>query len=243
MSSMPPIIIIPAYQPDEELEKVLAALSAQTPAHKIILINDGSTGASIETFARIAKAYPQVDILQHAVNRGKGQALKTGFAHFLEHYAGASAGVITADADGQHASADILGLAGELTAHPEDLCLGCRVWSGNVPPQRKLGNLLTVSLFHLLTGVRVSDTQTGLRGIPADFMRELLQSNETGYDFELDMLIRATTRKTRIRELPIQTIYQANNKGSHFHYIRDPLKIYSVLLRFWLRSLFKSHRA
>lgn len=236
---MKPIILIPAYQPDDELIKVIAGLAGSSPDHKIILVNDGSTGAAAGIFERIAKGYPQVDILTHVANRGKGQALKTGFSHFLYHYADASPGAVTADADGQHAAADILRLSDELEAHPDHLVLGCRVWGRDVPPQRKFGNTLTISIFHRLTGVRVSDTQTGLRGIPKTFMSELLESKESGYDFELDMLIRTATRKMPILEIPIQTIYQQNNRGSHFNYIRDPLKIYFVLLRFSLASLLK----
>lgn len=236
---MKPAIIIPAYQPGEELLQTIAALASQAPEDKIIVVNDGSTGAARGVFEDIERLYPQVDGLEHGVNQGKGQALKTGFSHFLSRYAAGSPGAVTADADGQHAAQDILRISNELEAHPDSLILGCRTWEKNVPLQRKLGNNLTISIFHWLTGVRVSDTQTGLRGIPTDFMRELMNSKETGYDFELDMLIRATTRKLQINEIPIQTIYQENNRGSHFNYIRDPLKIYYVLLRFSLASIFR----
>jgi putative flippase GtrA len=83
----------------------------------------------------------------------------------------------------------------------------------------------------------LKDTQTGLRGIPAIFLSELLHSTETGYDFELDMLIRVAKKGYTFYEVPIQTIYMENNQGSHFNYLRDSFKIYFVFLRFSILSL------
>jgi hypothetical protein len=88
-----------------------------------------------------------------------------------------------------------------------------------------------------VTGKRLTDTQSGLRGIPINFLQELMHSSESGYDFELDMLLRATNNHRAIIEVPIKTIYIFQNTNSHFKVMRDSLKIYFVFLRFSIRSL------
>jgi glycosyltransferase involved in cell wall biosynthesis len=231
-----PIIIIPAYQPTHQLINLIEELTID-PEQKIIIVDDGSTSEYQKYFDEVANLSNTVEILRHAVNLGKGQALKTGFNHFLVHYAKDSPGVVTADADGQHVKDDILRVSQALQTHPQALYLGSRVLNGQIPFRRLFGNKLTIQVFKLVTGLALKDTQTGLRGIPTSFLPELLHSTETGYDFELDMLIRIARKGYRFYEIPIQTIYMANNQGSHFNYFRDSFKIYFVFLRFSILSL------
>lgn len=233
---MKPIIIIPAYQPTHQLIKLIEDLTIDSD-QKIIVIDDGSTSEHQKTFDMISTHFNTVEILRHAVNLGKGQALKTGFNHFLVHYANDFPGVVTADADGQHVRDDILRVSQALQTHPQALCLGSRILTGHVPFRRLFGNKLTIQVFKLVTGITLKDTQTGLRGIPTNFISELLHSTETGYDFELDMLIRIAKKGYTFYEIPIQTIYMENNQGSHFNYLRDSFKIYFVFLRFSILSL------
>jgi glycosyltransferase involved in cell wall biosynthesis len=233
---MKPIIIIPAYQPGQELVKLIEELVFD-PQQKIIVVDDGSTGRSRDIFDHLSRHSKQVEILHHAVNLGKGQALKTAFNHFLVRYATDHPGVVTADADGQHVTEDILQVCSALEKHPQAICLGSRILDADVPFKRRVGNKLTIQIFKLVTGVRLMDTQTGLRGIPTAFLSELLHSAETGYDFELDMLIRAARQGFQFLEIPIQTIYMEGNRGSHFNYFRDSFKIYFVFLRFSMLSL------
>jgi len=233
---MKPIIIIPAYQPGHQLINLIGELVSD-PEQKIIVIDDGSTSETQKVFDIISTNFSNVEILRHAINLGKGQALKTGFNHFLVHYAKEFPGVITADADGQHVKDDILRVSEALQTTPQALCLGSRILDGQVPFRRLFGNKLTIQIFKLLTGVPLKDTQTGLRGIPTSFLSELLHSTETGYDFELDMLIRAAKKGYSFYEIPIQTIYMAENQGTHFNYLRDSFKIYFVFLRFSMLSL------
>lgn len=230
-----PVIIIPAYQPDEDLVKLVGELT-QDHEQMILIVDDGSTGASRELIDSIDTHAGQVKIIHHPVNLGKGQALKTGFNSFLAAYGDDCVGVVTADADGQHGITDILRVASTLQDHPQALCLGIRKFEENTPLQRSIGNRLTILVFKLITGVRVMDTQTGLRGIPTEFLPDLLHLTESGYDFELDMLILAAKSKYQFIEIPIQTIYHPQNKGSHYKYLRDSLKIYSVFIRSALSS-------
>jgi putative flippase GtrA len=170
-------------------------------------------------------------VLQHAINQGKGAALKTGINHVLCNLP-ECAGIVTADADGQHDPADILKVARRLLELPDEVVLGAREFGRDVPLRSRIGNALTRSVLRLVLGRRLSDTQTGLRGIPAKLLPRLLEIPSSGYDFELDMLIAAKHHGYRIAEAPIRTIYLEGNRASHFNPLRDSMRIYFVLLRF-----------
>jgi glycosyltransferase involved in cell wall biosynthesis len=226
------VVIIPAFKPDEGLLKLSEQLLDSS--QNIIVINDGS-GVNYEY---IFKKLEQkgITVLKHAVNLGKGTALKTAFNYVLTQYPNAS-GVITADADGQHHPEDILKIANKLNNDPKTLWLGARIFDGKVPLRSRFGNVMTRMVYRLFVAQNLQDTQTGLRGIPLPFLRCLLKSNTNGYDFELDMLIMAAKRKINISEMNIRTIYEDNNKSSHFNPIKDSLKIYFVFFRFLFFSL------
>lgn len=221
------VIVIPAYQPAAKLVEVIEALNADGRA--IVVVDDGSSGDCAAIFSRVA-SLPHVTVLTHAVNLGKGQALKTAFNHFLLNM-GASVGVVTADADGQHLPEDIRKVAERLERGDETLILGSRAFSGTVPLRSRFGNTMTRGVFKLLVGRALTDTQTGLRGIPRQFLTELLQVETGRYEFELEMLIRAHQRRLPIEEVTIATVYGAFAK-SHFNPLRDSLRIYFVFLRF-----------
>ena len=227
---MYPVIVIPAYQPDSKLITLIEALSMHNDL-KIIVVNDGSSIPCYEIFDKLKK-FPHVKVIDHAVNLGKGQALKTAFNYFLTHFDSQFAGVITADADGQHLPEDIIKLAHEFSLRPNTLYLGARAFDTDVPWKSRFGNGLTKFVFKLLIGQSLRDTQTGLRAIPRSFLNQLLRTTSNGYEFELDMLIKATKQQLPIKEVIIKTVYTDNNKGSHFNPIIDSLKIYFVFLRF-----------
>ena len=223
------VIVIPAHAPPAKLVELVQDLSRDNRA--VVIVNDGSSSQYREVFAQ-ASAFPNVTVLSHAVNRGKGQALKTAFEHVLLTTASDAVGAVTADADGQHLAGDIRRIAERLedTARPAALILGSRAFQGEVPLRSRFGNLLTRKVFAMVIGRALIDTQTGLRGIPRSFLPELTELEANRYEFELEMLIRAT-RRMPIEELNIATVYGAFAK-SHFHPLRDSLLIYSVFLRF-----------
>jgi glycosyltransferase involved in cell wall biosynthesis len=224
------VIIIPAYEPTTKLVEVVADLSGD--GRTIIVVDDGSSPPCREVFAEVA-ALPNVFMLAHAVNLGKGQALKTAFNHVLLNTPADAVGVVTADADGQHLAEDIRRIAVTLEsgAGERPLVLGCRTFSESVPLRNRTGNVLTRGVFKLLIGRAISDTQTGLRGIPRSFLGELMQVEAGRYEFELEMLVRAAARRMPIQEVPIATVYGTFAK-SHFNPLRDSLRIYFVFLRF-----------
>ena len=222
-------VLIPAYRPSGGLVDLIRSLHEQA-APAIVIVDDGSGPEFRDVFARAAE-FPKVQVLRHAVNLGKGAALKTAFNYVLCAFPNLT-GVVTADADGQHHPEDIQRVADALKAQPDSLILGSRSFDRDVPLRSKFGNVATRGIMHALLGQKLTDTQTGLRGIPAGFLHKLLRHEATGYEFELEMLIAAHELSIPIVEVPIRTIYEAGNKSSHFNPIIDSMKIYFVLLRF-----------
>jgi glycosyltransferase involved in cell wall biosynthesis len=227
-------IVIPAYRPTASLVDVVRALSAGA-APPIVVVDDGS-GPEYQAVFRQTAEFPNVQLLLHPVNRGKGAALKTGIDFAFRTFPDL-AGVVTADADGQHHADDIERIANTLMAHPDSLVLGSRVFNGDVPLRSRIGNVVTRTVMHVLLGQKLRDTQTGLRGIPAKLLPQLGRIESAGYEFELEMLIAAHHLGIPVIEEPIRTIYEPGNRSSHFNPIVDSMKIYFVLLRFGSVSL------
>lgn len=231
-------IIIPSYEPDEKLLSLLKRLR-ETGFKNIVVVDDGS-GAEYAHFFKEAEDVYECSVLHHAVNQGKGRALKTAFNYCLREFKDMP-GAVTADSDGQHSPECILLCADTLIAHSEALILGCRSFEEeDVPARSEFGNKCTRVVMKYLTGITVSDTQTGLRGIPAAFMEQLLQVKGERFEFETNMLLETKSRKIPIVEVPIQTIYIEENKTSHFNPIKDSIKIYMIFGKFLFSSLSSS---
>lgn len=231
------VVLIPAYNPDQSLLEVVRQVAAAGFA-EVVVVDDGSEDDCLAVFDQVERE-PQVTLLRHAVNQGKGAALKFGFNHILNRKKGNSdfLGVVTADADGQHLAADIVKVAQGLRDNPQSLVLGVRTFRGEIPLRSRLGNEITKVVFRALVGVAVIDTQTGLRGIPRALMPTLLRIKANRYEFELDMLVKAAEGKRGIVQVPIETVYLEGNASSHFNPLLDSAKIYLVFLRFITSSL------
>ena len=227
--------LIPAYNPDRLLVGLVQEMQRSGRLAEIIVVNDGSGEECRPIFTRLA-AIPGVTVLHHAVNLGKGAALKTGLNHFCFAMPQGS-GVVTADADGQHLPADVLRVAARLEETGDRLVLGSREFAGGVPLRSRLGNACTKYAFWGLIGKKLEDTQSGLRGIPQALARQLLRAKNSGYEFELDMLVHCRRTGVPIEACPIATVYLDENRSSHFHPLFDSLRIYYVLLRFIAASL------
>jgi putative flippase GtrA len=230
-----PVIVIPAYQPSRGLPHLVRELAESDAFTAILVVNDGSSPECSPIFDELRRI-PQADVLDHVVNLGKGAALKTGL-NFAACKFPESIGIVTADADGQHTVPDIIATAAGLAANPRALVLGVRQFDGEVPLRSKFGNVLTRSIMRAVTGQNLDDTQTGLRGIPMNFVPELLRTKATGYDFELDMLVQCKYSSRRIAQVPISTVYLDQNRSSHFNPLLDSMRIYFVFVRFAAVSL------
>ena len=226
-------VVIPAYQPGAQFPKLVRDLLALGMT-RILVVDDGSGPVYAPLFDEVA-GLGGVRVLRHAVNLSKGIALKTGFnAALCED---PEALVVTADADGQHHPGDVLAVARKLVERPGDLVLGVRGFDGDVPFRSRVGNGITRVVMRAVAGQRISDTQTGLRGIPASLLPDLLRTTSRGYEFELDMLLMCRQMGVAIAEVPIRTIYERGNASSHFHPLLDSMRIYFLLLRFAAISL------
>lgn len=227
-------ILIPAYKPDNLLIVLIEKL-IEKGITEIIVVDDGS-GPDHEKIFDSVRNNKYCRLCSHAVNLGKGRAIKTGLNYAIANFPDL-AGVVTADADGQHLPEDILKVKNKLIEFPRNLILGCRVFDKTTPLKSKLGNEITKKVFHLLTGVKASDTQTGLRGIPSRYILECLKLSGERYEYEINMLVSCGRNKISIVEVPIATVYIDQNRSSHFNPVLDSIKIYFVLFRFVLSSL------
>ncbi len=225
------IVLIPAYNPGIELITLLEGLAvANLP---VVVVDDGSGPACADIMDRVRQCHATV--LRHKTNLGKGAALKTGMEYIIERHADRT-GIVCADADGQHAVNDILNIGCALESTPHALVIGTREFRADIPWRSRIGNLLTRRIFNLLTGLKLSDTQSGLRGIPMGQVREYLEIRTRRYEFELEQLIRARQYGHPVRQVPIDTIYVDSNKSSHFKPFMDSVRIYFVLFRFGFSS-------
>ncbi len=227
-------LIIPAYEPDEALVKLIEDLT-EYGLYNIIVVDDGSGDKYKHIFDRVS-AISSCTLLTHEVNKGKGRALKNAFAWVLDNLPDVK-GVVTADSDGQHTPEDIYACMEALVSNPDALILGVRRFdTGDVPAKSLAGNRITSFVFRLFMGLKISDTQTGLRGIGRDFMKTLLDVDGERYEFETNMLIETKRYGVPIVEVPIRTVYIADNSGSHFRPVRDSIRIYYLILKYTLSS-------
>lgn len=225
------MVLIPAYQPDEKLVRVVSSLRETNIF--VTVVDDGSGVDYAQIFKQVSVAGAHV--LYHSDNKGKGAALKTGIA-YLEKQQNVK-GIVTADADGQHTPGDISLLIETMKKHPDVLVIGVRSFKGDVPARSRFGNTLTRGIFRLATGLKVTDTQTGLRGLPKKIFPELLALAGNRYEYEMSMLLNMERWHVDYIEVPIETVYLEGNKSSHFHPLRDSWLIYGRILKFIMSSL------
>jgi glycosyltransferase involved in cell wall biosynthesis len=229
------VVLIPAFNPNNKLVMLVNEL-IKRGIENIIVVDDGSKNQCKDIFQSI-KVFNQCTVLKHANNLGKGRALKTGFNYFLNHYIG-FIGIITVDADGQHKCEDIIKVAQALAEHQDSLILGTRNFNDKkVPFRSRFGNKITARIFSFFSGINISDTQTGLRGIPCKHVSSMLKTRGERFEYEMNMLMECSQKKVGIRDIAIDTIYIEDNKSSHFNPFLDSVKIYLVFLKFIVSSL------
>lgn len=220
-------VLIPAYQPDNRMVELIENLSFKT-----VVVDDGSGERFDDVFAAAQNA--GAEVIRYLPNKGKGEAIKTGLRAIKEKQD--AEGVITADADGQHTAEDISRLADAMREHPDTFVIGGRDFS-QMPPRSRTGNTLTRFFFRLATGLHISDTQTGLRGMPACLFDRLIEAPGSRYEYEINVLIALKDWDAQYLEIPISTIYIGKNESSHFHPFHDGLRVFSRVIRYALASL------
>ena len=223
-------IVLPSLDPDAKFKAVVDGLIANG-FEKIVIVDDGSAQKNQKWFSD-AETNHQCTILHHEVNKGKGRALKTAFGYILEHMPEVQ-GAITIDGDGQHLVEDILACGNLMLKNPEKVILGCRDFNlPNVPPRSVVGNKFTSKMFRLVFGIVLSDTQTGLRAIPARYFKHFCEISGERFEYETNMLLQMKRDGIEFIEQPIATVYDEMDYSSHYNAVKDSWKVGKVMLRF-----------
>ncbi|WP_061515019.1 glycosyltransferase [Leuconostoc mesenteroides] len=227
-------IVIPSLEPDIRLIDLLCQLRKHTN-EKIIVVNDGS-GKEYNSIFKQTKENFNCVVLQHQQNFGKGRAIKTALEYVI-HKVPNAIGIITIDSDGQHTVNDMNKCIEAFQKAPDKLVLGTRSFNKKVPLRSKLGNVLTSKITSTVSGIRVNDTQTGLRVIPKKYFIPLLSIEGDRFEFEMSMILDTKKYVIDIVQVPIETVYLDNNKSSHFRVLQDSMSIYAVFIKYCIVSL------
>ncbi len=225
-------LLIPIYQPGEKVLPFLKQFKGDEFA-AFLIVNDGSEESFDPVFDSIAKETP-FEVIGYRGNKGKGNALKEGMKHLLAAHPDLDF-ILTADSDGQHAYEDILRVENECMSHPDALILGVRDFS-QMPKKSKSGNTWMRRYFRFATGVDCLDTQTGLRAIPKNLYPLSLDTYGSRFEYESNFLM-AAVKETSLHQITIQTIYEDNNKGTHFRPFIDSCRIMHAPISYVITGL------
>lgn len=222
------IILIPAYNPDSKLIKLLRDINGK---YETIIVNDGSDKVYNGIFNE-AKKYAYV--ITYNKNQGKGYALKTGFNYIEDTYK--KYVVATVDADGQHTIIDAIKLCDYAKDNPDTLVIGKRNINSKMPLKSRLGNKVTRKILNKFAKTNIYDTQSGLRAFSNKLMDYMQKTPGNGYEYEINVLLNLNNNKINYHEIDISTIYFNHNKKSHFKVVRDSYKIYREIIKWKIKK-------
>jgi len=217
MTNLKILALIPAYNEEIAIQAVVRETMKYLPA---LVSDDGSTDATVE-LSRESGAM----IVQNENNLGKGAALRNGFRHALEN--GYQA-VLILDADGQHDPNEIPLFLESYRQNKNNLIIGMRDFT-QMPFTRRLANSLGSVLVNRLTREPIPDNQSGYRLIDAKLMNLLLDSQEMGFEFEVEMIFACLYAGLSIDWVPIKTIYA--NEESHISPLSHINNYFRILRR------------
>ena len=223
-------VLLHVYNPDEKFLHLVEELNKR--GFKVVAVNDGSKERCDEYFRR-AEAF--ADVIGYKENKGKGFALKRGFEYIGNNLADEVDYIVTADSDGQHAIEDIERVA-KLTRKTDGIVLGMRDLSEKIPIKSRIGNDMSKVIYTIVTGVFLRDNQSGLRGFPVRLCMWLQDIPGNKYEFELNVLATAHKEGMKVTGIDIKTIYENNNKNTHFRPIKDTVRIQKSLWSYGLIS-------
>lgn len=228
-------IVLPSLNPDKKFAGVVDGL-LESGFEKIVIVDDGSDEAHQCWFEQ-AQRHSQCTVLHHGVNRGKGRALKTAFEYVLKELPEVE-GVITIDGDGQHLTKDIIACGELMLREKNKVVMGCRNFDlPGIPARSVAGNKTTARLFRICYGIKLSDTQTGLRAIPAECLERFCGIEGERFEYETNMLLHMKRMGIGFVEQPIETVYEDNNSCSHYDSVKDSWRIFKIMFKFLLSSI------
>lgn len=213
-------VLIPTFNNAGTIATVVKNVLAYTG--QVIVVNDGSTDNTLA----LLEPFKEIKIVTYAVNQGKGYALRRGFE---EAVASGYEYAITIDSDGQHYADDLPRFLEKLEAHPRAIIIGARnMDQASVPGKSSFGNKFSSFWFHVETGIRRNDTQSGYRLYPVKALQHLRFFTKK-YEFEIEVIVRAAWSGLEVIEVPVKVFYPEKEKRvSHFRPFRDFSRI-SVL--------------
>jgi len=221
-------IVIPAFNAAATVGAVVAKAKEAAPESPIIVVDDGSSDATAQVSQEAGAL-----VLRHHANRGKGEALRRGWAKAVQLACDA---VITLDADGQHDPADLPRFVEHADRTQADIVVGTRRFDPRrMPLDRVLSNTLTSLIVSWRGGQRIPDSQCGYRLIRSR-VTEDIDLTTRGFEAESELLIKAGRKGYKISSIPIETIYR--DQGSAIRHIRDTVRFTRLILRsfFWSRQ-------
>lgn len=231
---MDAVIVIPTIDPDSRLVTLVDDLR-ERGFSRFIVVDDGSGSESRSVFEKLKRR--DAHVFYHAVNLGKGQAIKTALMHVKTVFPDATH-FVTMDDDGQHLPEDVEHVCQVAAEHPDRIVLGMRDFRGSdVPAKSRIGNAFSSAYFKMDTGMTCPDTQTGLRAVPLSLIGLALSTPGTRYDYEMNFLTSAVKHDVPVAMVPITTVYENGNAGSHFSPLRDSVLIYKQFFRFASSSI------
>lgn len=227
------VVIIPAYEPPIYLISYAKELLS-SGIDEIIIINDGSPKKYNKVFKELS-LLPNITLLSNRTNRGKGYSLKTAFSYCIKNYSFDTV-FATADCDGQHVAKDVVNCIEKAKKNYDSFILGSRNFSlKHVPKRSRFGNRCTRFLFKILFGVKITDTQTGLRAFSYKLLKPLCDVAGDRFEYEMNCLVLFNKNNIPFIEVPIETVYNDKTddveKRSHFRSVVDSFKVWRVLFK------------
>jgi dolichyl-phosphate beta-glucosyltransferase len=215
-------LVIPAFNEADRLPPYLAEVRGYLdPAYRrryeVVVVDDGSTDHTAGAVRRAALRWPQLRLVEHPRNRGKGAAVRTGVLEARGRR------VLFADADGATPIAEEAKLAAALDSGAA-VAVGSRTAAGpGVRRDRHLRRLVAGGLFAFaarrVLGLGVRDTQCGFKMFDRPAARALFRlCRETGYLFDLEVLALAARMGLAVAEVPVSW---AERPGSKVRFVRD----------------------
>ena len=225
-------VVIPSLNPDGHLIETIKGLIDVGFRH-FVIVDDGSDDDHRRYFP---KSNQYIQVIHHKQNRGKGMALKTAFK-YIAKYAKDADYIVTVDGDGQHAPQDARACVEALIGRDDAIVLGARNFKDDsVPTRSRLGNNITLFVFRYLCGIKIADTQTGLRAMPVSLIPTLIKIPGDRFDYETNMLLKCKQVGIDIDEVPIETVYIEENHASHFRTVTDSWLIYRFIFAYFITA-------
>jgi glycosyltransferase involved in cell wall biosynthesis len=206
-------VIIPTYNNAKTLATVIDGVLAYTS--EVIVVNDGSTDITAE----ILKNYPNLHIVTHPINKGKGLALRNGFKASVDkgyRYA------ITIDSDGQHYPDDLPLFLDALAENPDSIIMGARnMGQAGIPKKSSFGHKFSNFWFKFETGIDLADTQSGYRLYPVERLQKL-KFYTVKFELEIEVIVRAAWKDIPVIDIPVKVYYpKPEERVSHFRPFKD----------------------